>query len=419
MSVKYRHRGLSAALGRPTVAYAEGCCVGGSTEINSALFPRLPAETVDYWRSTYRIDAFTPEILARYADEIEAVLTVSTMPGAPPLSSELLATGASKLGWRSVEFPRAFRYADGRATKQTMTRTLIPAAVEAGARIVPDCRVERLLRDGSDVVGAECIRRGPNGHERFRVHARQVFVCGGAVQTPALLLRSGIRHCIGVGLKMHPMIKIAARFPFDLDHGDVPMHRITEFAPEIEIGGSASRPGQIAMALADCGAAYDEALADWRKMGVYYAAIRDGQGRVVAVPGLRAPIVTYRLTDGDLSRLASGLIYLGEALFAAGAIELYPSVAGAVVARSTRDLGMWRAAVTGARANLMTVHLASTVRMGEDHRITGADSFGRVRGYANLRVNDASLLPDAPGVNPQATIMAIAARNCDQFLATT
>jgi choline dehydrogenase-like flavoprotein len=65
----------------------------------------------------------------------------------------------------------------------------------------------------------------------------------------------------------------------------------------------------------------------------------------------------------------------------------------------------------------MTVHLTSSVRMGEDTRRAAADSFGRVHGATNLRVNDASLLPDAPGVNPQATIMAIAARNVDQFLA--
>jgi choline dehydrogenase-like flavoprotein len=37
---------------------------------------------------------------------------------------------------------------------------------------------------------------------------------------------------------------------------------------------------------------------------------------------------------------------------------------------------------------------------------------------ANLRVNDASLLPDAPGVNPQGTVMAIAQRNVDEFLST-
>ena len=45
------------------------------------------------------------------------------------------------------------------------------------------------------------------------------------------------------------------------------------------------------------------------------------------------------------------------------------------------------------------------------------DSFGRVHGFENLHVNDASLLPDAPGVNPQAGIMAIADRNAAHFLA--
>ena len=85
--------------------------------------------------------------------------------------------------------------------------------------------------------------------------------------------------------------------------------------------------------------------------------------------------------------------------------------------RRTDQLGAWWDQVTRARANLMTVHLTSTVRMGENRARTGADSFGRVWGHRNLRVNDGSLIPDAPGVNPQAAIMAIATRNCDQFLA--
>jgi choline dehydrogenase-like flavoprotein len=49
--------------------------------------------------------------------------------------------------------------------------------------------------------------------------------------------------------------------------------------------------------------------------------------------------------------------------------------------------------------------------MGEDRSRAAADSFGLVHGSDNVYVNDASLLPDAPGVNPQASIMAIAARN--------
>ena len=202
--------------------------------------------------------------------------------------------------------------------------------------VVPQCRVARILIDGDRAVGASCVRRTSEGEERIRVLADHVFVCCGAVHTPALLRRSGIHHNVGTGLRMHPMIKIAARFPFELDHGDVPMHRITEFAPDIEIGGSASRRGHIAMALADSGSNFARALADWKNVGVYYAAIRDGQGRVVNVPGLHDPIVTYRISEGDVSRLARGLIFLGEALLAAGAVELYPSVAGAGVCAPRR-----------------------------------------------------------------------------------
>ena len=138
-------------------------------------------------------------------------------------------------------------------------------------------------------------------------------------------------------------------------------------------------------------------------MSTYYAAIRsEGSGRVVALPGLRSPLVTYSLTEGDLSRLARGLVHLGEMLLAAGATELYPSVVGGTIVRRVDELGAWWDQTTPGRANLMTVHLTSTVRMGEDRGRTGADSFGRVWGQRNLRVNDGSLIPDAPGVNPQA-----------------
>jgi choline dehydrogenase-like flavoprotein len=95
---------------------------------------------------------------------------------------------------------------------------------------------------------------------------------------------------------------------------------------------------------------------------------------------------------------------------------MYPSITGGRIARGVGDLGAWWDAVDRRRTNLMTVHLTSTVRMGEDAGLAGADSFGRVHGVQNLRVNDASLLPDAPGVNPQAAIMTIALRNAEQFL---
>jgi choline dehydrogenase-like flavoprotein len=422
MVSKYRHQGPQGALGNPAIAFVEGRCVGGSTEINSGLFPRLPEYLAEEWRQAYEIDEFGPELLAGYASRIEDELGVSTLPVAPPPSSAALERGATKLGWRNVEFPRVFRYDEaGRGTKQTMTRTMVPRAVEAGARIIPDCRVVRLERSHGRVTGVRCQRTHPGGgREALHIAAEHVVVAAGAVHSPALLQRSGIRQGIGRGLKMHPMIKVAARFPHPVDHGDVPMHRVTEFAPELEIGGSASRRGYVALALADSLPDLSEPMEDWENFSVYYASIRSqGQGRVLAVPGLRSPLVTYKLTEADLSHLARGLILLGELLFAAGATELYPSLLGGPVARSLDDLGSWWDCVTRSNTGLQTVHLTSTVRMGDNRRLTGTDSFGRVWGHTNLYVNDASLLPDAPGVNPQAAIMTIASRNVDHFLATS
>ena len=175
MVAKYRHHGLAAALGNPAVAYAEGRCVGGSTEINSGLYNRLPDDLADEWRRRYSIDEFTPAGLAGYADRVESQLSVTTVPGAPPASSAVLERGATKLGWRNVEFSRVFSYdRAGRGTKQTMSRTLLPRAVAHGAKILPDTRVVKLARRGDTIVGAQCRRRrAPDSEGRPGLRVRR------------------------------------------------------------------------------------------------------------------------------------------------------------------------------------------------------------------------------------------------------
>jgi choline dehydrogenase-like flavoprotein len=418
MATRYRHRGLSAALGAPGIVYAEGRCVGGSTEINSGLFRRMPTSLAEGWRTRFDIRDFEAATLGRYSDEIERELDVSTYPFEAPVASAVLERGAGALGWRAEEFARTFAYDErGVGHKQSMARTLIPRARQAGATVIANCTVRRVktARGRATEVWAS-LRGADDRTEPVVFEADHVFVCGGAVHTPALLQRSGVRRA-GRGLKFHPTIKVAARFPFPVEHADVPMHRITQFAPGVNIGGSASRRGHVALALADTGLDCSDALADWENVAVYYAAIRsDAHGTVFAVPGMHSPVVFYQLHESDMSRLARGIVHLGEALLAAGATELYPGLAGGPIARTPGDIGAWWDAVSRDRSNVMTVHLTSTVRMGENQALAVADSYGRVHGYENFWVNDASLLPDAPGVNPQAAIMAIAARNADYFL---
>jgi choline dehydrogenase-like flavoprotein len=95
----------------------------------------------------------------------------------------------------------------------------------------------------------------------------------------------------------------------------------------------------------------------------------------------------------------------------AGAREVFPSFRGAPTVRTRADLADLSGRFSAAGASVMSVHLCSTVPMGGDEERCAADSYGRVYGTRNVHVNDASLLPDAPGVNPQASVMAVALRN--------
>ena len=67
----------------------------------------------------------------------------------------------------------------------------------------------------------------------------------------------------------------------------------------------------------------------------------------------------------------------------------------------------------------MTVHLCSTVPLGEVAARRPPTASASSAARRNVHVNDASLLPDAPGVNPQASVMAVAIRNARRFVDTT
>lgn len=407
MARQYRRGGVTAALGRPPVAYAEGRCAGGSTEVNAGLYHLAGEETLERWCRANGIAALTAEDLAPHAEATRRATSVQTLPGEASKASLKLAEGAAALGWEAIEVPRWYRYDGDAPEKQSMTRTYLPRARAAGARIHTGARVDTLLLRDGRAAGAR-IGGG-------RVTAEHVWVCGGAIGTPALLQRSGVRRNVGATLQMHPTVKLAARFAEDLDSAaDVPVHQVKPFGTEISFGGSASRPGMVALALSDDWAANREVAEQWRSTAVYYAAIRpEARGRVQALPGLQDPLVTFPLTKGDMAQLARGMEELARLALAAGAVDVRPSVAGA--GALTKADGAARL-VTRGGTSVMTVHLFSSVPMGEAEHCP-ADSYGNVRGVRNLRVNDASLLPDAPGINPQGTVMAIAHRNVSAYLA--
>jgi len=417
MEQKYRNGGLTPTFGKPKISYVEGLCVGGGSEINSGLYHRIPDEILEQWTSDFQVKNLNPKQLDKYCKVIETDLSVSTLPYDPPLPSIKLYEGAMKLGWKSVEVPRWFDYSnDVNGIKQSMTETYIPRFEQFGGNLLPNTRVLRIKRIKNKwCLFIENVKSG----KKDKINAELLFICCGAIQTPALLRRSGIKYNIGNSLKVHLTIKVVARFNEKVNSVDVgvPVHQVKEFSPRYSFGGSISSKPYIKLSMLDHPYHGLDIDKHWKYMSIYYAMIvGKGLGTIRTIPYFKDPIVRYKITDSDLGLLSEALQKLCLLLFNAGAVELYPTILGINTLKKINNLKNIPKLLPRDKTNIITLHLLSSCPMGEKKEITATDSYGKVWGYENLYINDGSLLPSAPGVNPQGGIMAIALRNVLHFL---
>ncbi|MBD2482739.1 GMC family oxidoreductase [Planktothrix sp. FACHB-1365] len=425
MVQKYRNGGLTAAFGQPKIQYVEGRCVGGGSEINSGLYHRTPSNILEQWRTEFEVDALTEVDLIPHFEACEQAVNVCYLPGKAPTASLKLHEGAIRLGWQSLEVPRWFRYEESdetsvpKGTRQSMTKTFIPRALKAGCKLLANTRINSLQQTDKTWI-LTGTRQGNNIPENsIKIQAETVFVCCGAIQTPALLRRSGIKNNIGNSLRTHPTVKIIAQFNEDINALDmgVPVHQVKEFSPRFSFGCSISSPPYLSVGMTDHPQYTETVEKQWQNMAIYYAMITgEGSGTVRNIPFYQNPFVRYKLTSQDLKDLSEALQKLALLLFEADAKILYPSISNTSPLTHPQDLSTIAEKLPVKQTNLMTVHVFSSCPMGENLQKCAVNSFGQVHGFNNLYIADASLLCTAPGVNPQGSIMAIARRNALKFL---
>ena len=115
MRSQYRNSGTTAMFGNYLLNYAEGCCLGGSTEINSGLYHLPDERLLDRWREEFGIFDLTIESLGEVTPDIEATLGISLQEEVTDGASLRLRDGAAALGWDCQEVPRwAHRRRTGR-----------------------------------------------------------------------------------------------------------------------------------------------------------------------------------------------------------------------------------------------------------------------------------------------------------------
>jgi choline dehydrogenase-like flavoprotein len=422
MKQKYRAGGITAAFGKPGVAYAEGSCVGGGSEVNSGLYHRAPADVIEHWAKDSEVEFFTPESMERHYIDCETIMQPAAYPGSLPLASRILRKGAKARGMSSVDVPRLVNFSKQQdeqgveiSSRRSMSETFLPMFLQNGGSLLADTRVQRLSkqRSGWEVHGVF------RGSRQLLIRADKVFVCAGAIHTPALLQRSGIKRNIGKTLSMQPMVKLTAEFDEEINFPGMGIagEQVKEFSPEYSLGCGISSPAHLAINLSAEEGGPQLAVNRHRHLISYYVMSRGTlNGSVTAIPGFTDPLVRYKVSQQELRNLGDGIKGLTRVLLAAGATRVFTGLADDPVIEALQQTDRLPRILAPDASNIMTVHLMSSCPMGEDKRKAAVNSWGRVHGHAGLYVSDVSTLCSSPGVNPQGTIMALARRNSDHFL---
>jgi choline dehydrogenase-like flavoprotein len=449
----YLNHGLLATWDS-SVTMLAGSGVGGGTLVNWMTSIEAPAEVRAEWRTDHGLQELDDG--EAWSDDIatlEEELSVSPVRRQPP-KDQAIMIGAERLGWEVAPARRNAVACDDcgscpfgcrRGSKQSGIRVHLARAAEAGARIVPQVRVTKVLIERGRAVGVQgrALIPGSGSEPRVRqliVRARQVVLAAGALRTPALLQASGVRHrAVGRHLRVHPVPVVAGRMtmPVDMWHGPMQAARSLQFAAGeagrngYVIESAPGHPGLLALALPWEG--IDEhagSMRDARYLAPLIAVTRDGGTGRVSLTRAGRVRVDYTLDDVGVATLRHAAVRMARLARAAGAGEIVvaatpairfnpvrssPEIDGATYGRFEDRIA--RMDFSPNRGSVFSAHQMGTARMGASARDHACDPHGRVRArgrgerlVAGLYVADSSLFPTAIGINPMLTVMALARR---------
>lgn len=424
LAAMYRDGGLTVLEGRPAIPLPVGRCVGGTTVINSGTCVRTPSDVLTRWRDELGIPWATA-----IEDEFEAIerdLGVITLdPDAAGGNASVCRRGADALGAangpvrrNAGSVVRCSTCPTGCAldAKQAMHVSELPRAVAAGARIRAGARVEKVITRSHGASGraAGVLAMGP-GDRPYSVEARAVMLAAGALGTPELLLRQGIASASGpTGRNLHvqPACWVGGRFDEDVRGWDGVMQswHVDEWRPRGLFLEATFTPLPFgAHWFPGVGHEFRERVEQIGRMAVIGVHLADRSAGRVRV-GAKRTRLTYKLTGEDARTLQFGIARAADILFAAGAREVFPQVAGLPVLRPGDQAGVESAPARAAALRLEAFHPMGTARIGANPAHSTVAPDGTVRGLPGLYVADGSLLPSALGVNPMVTIIAMARR---------
>jgi len=427
-----------------------GIGVGGSTLHWGAFVPRADSRDLRLRTETgHAVDwPMKYEELLPYYEEVERFIGVSgpeSYPWEPgrrfplppvPLNApaQAMQKGFAAIGLRTAEAPVATvsrnyqqpGYAERRAcvacgychqgcafgSKSSCDVTFIPSGVAAGAEIRPGCFVHTLERDGRGLIDAVVYRQGSGD---VRQQCKAVYLCGGAVETPRLLLHNGLANGsgqVGRNFMAHVSTQVWGTFEAEM--------RPNKGFPASLISEDTMRPadadfagGYITQSLGIVPVTFAQQVA--RGRGLWGQPLVDYLSRYnhLAGIGINGDCLPHERNFLELSDERDEFgVPRPRIFFTYGENELKMSRHGAAVMTAA-----WQAAgATDVWTFERSAHVIGTCRMGTDEDSSVVDAWGRSHEIPNLWVCDNSIFPTALAANPALTIMALALRSVERFL---
>ena len=415
---QYNYGGITTTLGNANITYTEGSTFGGGSEINSGLYHRTPENILKIWQESFDLKSTLTKDLIEHFESIEKKLCVSYFPERfIPKASLKLKKGSEILGLDVREIPRWYKYKNNKSidgTKMTMSKTYLKDYKKNGGKIFQNTKVKKLNK----VKKSWEIVLETNGSDQV-MRSKNIILSAGAIGTPQILIKSGLSKKAGNYIQMHPTIKVVALFDEKVNDKEmgVPVHQTKELNSDYSFGCSISSKTYLKLAMLDHFRQKDIVDKNWKKMAIYYVMIKpQGSGEIKNYPNFNDPIIKYKLTKIDIKNLSNGLKLLCKILMKADAKKLFPCFHNSPVIQSIHDIDILPSSLNMKKSSLMSVHLFSSCPIGENKQKCVANSYGKVFNHDGLFIADGSMLPSAPGVNPQGTIMALAHRNIQKII---
>jgi len=414
------------------VVILAGSCLGGGTVVNYTTSFRTPDAVRAEWAEASGLTFFAGQEFTAALDAVCAVLQVNRDHNRPSRRDALMAAGLRTLGWHVDAMPRnvmgcAQDDSCGycglgcvHGAKRSTLATYLQRASDAWARIVVNCAADRVLVERGRAAGV--IAHTDEGHT-VTVRSRAVIAAAGALHTPALLLRSGLRGGVGTHLHLHPATAVIGRFRNDVRPwtGTLQAYFSDQFADlddgyGVKLETVPLHPSFLALAAPwQTREQFDADLRDLARLSFVGILPRDRGGGRVTITRAGAPASHYALSRYDRGHVRQGVHGAAEVLLAAGAEEIFTMQNRPVRyrPRTGGSLRAWRDEVdrVGFGPNQMlyfSFHQMGTCRMGARRQAAVTNGNGEAYGLPGLFVADASLFPSASGVNPMVTVAALA-----------